>query len=67
MASHLTEPCKTCDGTGRIARARRRLPNGEPDRLDTIEWPEVICDLCNGSGQVPVAPGSIKEFAFRGC
>jgi hypothetical protein len=48
MHPKLTDPCKTCDGTGRVARARRRLPNGEIDQLDTIEWPEVICETCCG-------------------
>jgi RecJ-like exonuclease len=63
VTSHLTEPCNICDGSGKVPRARRRLPNGEPDRLDTIDWPEVICDTCNGSGQVAIQPGSIQERA----
>jgi len=66
VATHLTEPCKTCDGSGRVARPRRRLPNGEPDRFDNIEWPEMICETCCGSGQVPVEPQSIRERAFPG-
>jgi DnaJ-class molecular chaperone len=66
VSSHLTEPCKTCDGSGRVPRPRRRLPNGEPDRFDTVEWPETICDACSGSGQVPLAPQSIRERALPG-
>ncbi|HTZ38338.1 MAG TPA: hypothetical protein VMB84_20100 [Stellaceae bacterium] len=65
MASHLTERCKTCDGTGRVPRPRRRLPNGEPDRFDTIDWPEMICDTCAGTGEIEVATGSIREPAIR--
>jgi DnaJ-class molecular chaperone len=61
MHSHLTEPCKSCDGTGLVARARRRLPNGEPDQLDTLEWPQVICETCNGSGRVPLDHATIVE------
>lgn len=61
MQRHLTEPCKTCDGTGLVPRARRQLPNGEPDQLDTIEWPRVICETCNGSGRVPLDHGTIAE------
>ena len=61
MTSHLTEPCKTCDGAGRVPRPRRKLPNGEPDRFDTIDWPEVVCETCTGSGRVPLDPQSIKE------
>jgi len=63
MHPKLTDPCKTCDGTGRVARARRRLPNGEIDQLDTIEWPEVICETCCGSGRVPADLKSIPEKA----
>jgi DnaJ-class molecular chaperone len=61
MHSHLTEPCKTCDGAGLVPRARRRLPNGEPDQLDAIEWPQVICETCNGSGRVPLDHSTIAE------
>jgi DnaJ-class molecular chaperone len=61
VASHLTETCKTCDGSGRVPRPRRCLPNGEPDRFDTVEWPEVVCDTCAGSGQVSLDPHSIRE------
>lgn len=61
MQPHLTEPCKTCDGTGLVPRPRRRLPNGEPDQLDTVEWPQVICESCNGSGRVPLDHGTIAE------
>ncbi|MBV8777968.1 MAG: hypothetical protein JO032_20105 [Alphaproteobacteria bacterium] len=67
MASHLTETCKTCSGSGRVARPRRHLPNGEPDRFDTIEWPEIICDACGGSGQVPVEPQTIRERVVTAC
>jgi DnaJ-class molecular chaperone len=63
MQPHLTEPCKTCDGTGLVARARRTLPNGEPDRLDRIEWPQAICETCNGSGRVPLDHSQIAETA----
>jgi hypothetical protein len=63
QALPLTEPCKTCDGTGLVPRARRRLPSGEPDQLDTIEWPQVICELCNGSGRVPLDHGAVAETA----
>lgn len=57
----LTDPCDICDGTGLVQRARRRLPNGEPDQLDTIEWPQVICDHCNGCGRVPADLRSVPE------
>jgi len=61
MQPALTQPCTACDGTGLVARARRRLPNGEPDQLDTIEWPSTICETCNGSGRVPLDHGTIVE------
>jgi hypothetical protein len=63
MTSHLTRPCRVCGASGRVPRARRRLPNGEPDRFDTIDWPEITCGVCFGSGQVPLDPQSIREPA----
>lgn len=66
MTSHLRGPCKTCDGSGKVPRPRRRLPNGEPDRFDTIDWPEAVCEACGGCGEQPVAPQSIQERAFLG-
>jgi DnaJ-class molecular chaperone len=63
MQPRLTEPCKACDGTGLVARAARRLPNGEPDRLDTVKWPQTICETCNGSGRVPLDYRTIAETA----
>ena len=62
-AAGLMEPCKVCNGTGKVPRPRRRLPNGEPDRLDTIDWPEVICGTCHGSGETAVELASIQETA----
>jgi hypothetical protein len=61
MQPRLTEPCTTCDNTGLVARPRRNLPNGEPDQLDTVEWPQVICDICNGSGCVPLNHSAVAE------
>jgi DnaJ-class molecular chaperone len=61
MQPALTEPCKTCDGTGLVSRARRRLPNGEPDQFDTSEWPQIICETCTGSGRVPLDHGTVAE------
>ncbi len=63
MTSHLTEPCKACSGSGLVTRERRRLPNGELDPRDSLVWPEVICETCNGSGQVPIQPEAITEHA----
>lgn len=63
MMSHLTTPCTTCSGSGLVPRARRRLPNGELDALDTLVWPEVICETCNGTGQIAVRPETIEEHS----
>jgi DnaJ-class molecular chaperone len=61
VTAHLTEPCKTCSGSGLVPRARRRLPNGQIDERDVLAWPAVLCETCNGSGQVPVRVESIQE------
>jgi len=61
MHPRLSEPCRACDATGLVTRAARRLPNGEPDRLDTVKWPQVICETCNGSGRVQLDHGAIGE------
>jgi len=61
VTTHLTEPCKICSGSGLVPRARRRLPNGEPDERDILAWPAVLCETCNGSGQVPVRIELIEE------
>jgi RecJ-like exonuclease len=60
-AAGFMEPCKICSGTGKVPRVRRRLPNGEPDRFDTIDWPEVICDVCQGSGETAVELASLEK------
>ncbi|HEX3883373.1 MAG TPA: hypothetical protein VHW66_12000 [Stellaceae bacterium] len=63
MNTALTQPCETCDGAGLVPRPRRRLPNGEPDQLDTVEWPSMVCETCNGTGRVPLDHTSVVETA----
>lgn len=58
--SHLAQPCSTCGGNGVVPRERRRLPNGEMDTFDTLDWPHVTCDVCAGSGQVLVDPATVN-------
>ena len=31
------QPCTACGGTGTVPRQRRRLPNGELDKFDTLD------------------------------
>jgi DnaJ-class molecular chaperone len=63
MTPKLSEPCKTCGGTGKVPRSVRRLPNGELDQFDTLDWPETICDACTGSGVVDISPETVQETA----
>jgi hypothetical protein len=39
-----------------VARPPRRLPNGELDQFDTVQWPSVICGVCQGEGSVVFSP-----------
>lgn len=50
------KPCDPCSGSGLVARPPRRLPNGELDPFDTVQWPSVICETCQGAGSVPFSP-----------
>lgn len=52
MTSNLMQTCPVCQGEGTVPRVRRSLPNGEPDKFDTVIWPSVICNACGGSGKV---------------
>jgi DnaJ-class molecular chaperone len=58
---HLTKPCETCAGSGRVKREPRRNVTGEADPLDILGRFEALCDYCNGSGQVPLDPKTIPE------
>lgn len=53
LTTTLMKPCEVCKGEGVVPRDPRRLPNGEPDKFDTIDWPMVVCSTCSGSGEVP--------------
>jgi len=37
------------------------LPNGAIDPLDTVDWPEIVCEACGGSGERPVDLATIAE------
>lgn len=52
MTSNLMQACPVCQGEGTVPRVRRSLPNGEPDKFDTVIWPSVICSACGGSGKI---------------
>ena len=51
---HLTKPCETCGGSGRVKREPRTNDAGEVDPLDILARFEALCDCCNGSGEVPL-------------
>jgi len=53
-----TKSCPGCGGKGTVRRHPRHLPDGQPDKFDTIDWPVVICDACSGSGEVGAEPPS---------
>jgi hypothetical protein len=57
----LTQPCGICGGRGAVPRDRRRLPNGELDPFDTLNWPEIVCDACNGTGQIALQPEATQK------
>jgi DnaJ-class molecular chaperone len=59
--SHLTKPCETCAGSGRVKREPRTNANGEIDPRDILGKFEALCDCCNGSGEVPLDPKTISE------
>jgi hypothetical protein len=58
---HLTKPCETCCGLGRVKREQRRNAAGEIDPLDVLGRFETLCDCCGGSGEVTLDPKSILE------
>jgi DnaJ-class molecular chaperone len=58
---HLTKPCETCAGSGRIKREPRRNDADQIDPLDILGKFEALCDRCNGSGEVPLDPKTIPE------
>jgi DnaJ-class molecular chaperone len=58
---HLTKPCETCAGSGRVKREPRRNVTGEVDPLDILGRFERLCDCCNGDGEVPLDPKTIVE------
>jgi hypothetical protein len=58
---HLTKPCETCAGSGRVKRELRRNSAGAVDPLDILGKFEALCDCCDGSGEVPLDPKTIPE------
>lgn len=56
-----TTPCTPCSGSGLVPRPKRRLPNGELDPFDTVEWQKITCEPCGGSGLVPLNLNTIAE------
>ena len=60
-APALTVPCKPCSGSGLVPREKRRLPNGEIDPFDHVEWQTITCEPCGGAGAVPLNYAEVEE------
>jgi DnaJ-class molecular chaperone len=58
---HLTKPCETCAGSGRVKREPRRNDAGELNPRDILSRFETLCNCCNGTGEVPLDPKTIAE------
>ena len=58
---HLTKPCETCAGSGRVKREPRRNEAGEVDPRDILSRFETLCSCCNGTGEVLLDPKTITE------